>query len=104
MTKLLKRINGKICVQKENKLYEPIELESLVHTGSELIGFNAKADTADKVAKTMALALGQEYCCDYVLVGSNNLEFNRVLKDVPNYVYIATFYNEKKKAVLRRLN
>jgi|SRR3989344_646610 len=104
MTKLLQRINGKICVQKENKLYEPIELESLVHVGNELLGFNAKPDTADTVAKTMGLALGREYCCDYVLVGGNNIEFNKTLKDVPGYLYIATFYNERKKATLFRIN
>src|SRR3989344_4278724 len=97
MVKLLQRINGIICVQKENRLYEPIELGSLVHVGNELLGFNAKPDTADKVAKTMGLALGREYRCDYVMVGGNNIEFNKALKDVPGYLYIATFYNERKK-------
>lgn len=102
MVKLLKRINGKICVQKENRLYELIELEKLVHAGSELLGFNTGQNSAT-VAQNMALVLGKNYGCDYVLIGANNLELNKSLRDIPNYVYIATFYHERKKATLKRI-
>ncbi len=103
MTKLLQRINGKLCVQNDNKLYQAIELESLVHAGNELMGFTVEQNSANIVAIKKALEMGQKYGCDYVLVGKNGIRFNRSLKDVPNYVYIASFYNERKKAVLKRI-
>lgn len=103
MTKLLHRINGKLQVQKDDGRYEPIKLEQLVHAGSELIGLNAEPVFADTMASKMALELGREYRCDYVLLGNNPLEFNKKLRDVPNQVYIATFYNERKKAALKSI-
>ncbi|MDO8510576.1 MAG: hypothetical protein Q7S55_00260 [Nanoarchaeota archaeon] len=103
MTKLLRRINGKICTKKSNRFYEPIELENLIHAGNELIWFNSEEGFADAIARNMALSIGQQYGVDYALVGKNNLELNKALRDIPNYVYIATFYNERKKATLTRI-
>ncbi len=103
MTKLLHRIDGKLQIRKDDGRYEPVKLEQLVHAGSELIGFNADPIFAGTMASKMALELGREYLWDYVLLGNNPLRFNKSLRDVPNYVYIATFYNERKKAVLKSI-
>ncbi len=103
MVKLLKRINGKLCVQNDNKLYQAIELESLVHVGNELIGSSVEQNSPSSMVQKKALEMGQQYGCDYVMLGKNGIGFNKSLRDVPNYVYIATFYKERKKAVLTRI-
>ncbi|MBU0456977.1 MAG: hypothetical protein ABH824_06725 [Nanoarchaeota archaeon] len=104
MPKLIERVKGKTWIRNDEKVVEPIRLEELVHMGSELIWFNAPQNLADERARILAIQLAKEYKCDYVLLGSNTLQLNRSQFDFSNYVYIATFYNEKENNKHLKIN
>ena len=114
MVKIIQRVKGSLCkVNDEDS--KQINLENLVHAGNELIWFNVSQnpdeeinrkildkkygvadEIANQTAEVLALSLAQAQSVDYVLLSRNHLQFNKSLRDVPNYVYIATFYNERR--------
>ncbi|MBU0460836.1 MAG: hypothetical protein KJ771_08590 [Nanoarchaeota archaeon] len=96
MAELILRVKGQTVVHKEKKV-ELINLEDLVHAGTELISLNSSEQFANDIAKETALQVAKSNGCDYVLLGSLYLQFNKSLRDVPNYVYVATFYNKKQE-------